>query len=171
MFGLSGWLGKPNRGNGVSDETLNSSDIRIRWLIRGDMDSILKIETENFSNPWTSSDFSSMLRERNCIGLVAEVEEELLGYAIYLLQRGYLEILNIAVKKGFQNLGVGTAILNKAKSKLTGDRRRIKVAIRESNLVALNWFKKRGFFAYNLVPNYWADCDEDAIVMEYFREE
>ena len=44
----------------------------IRWMIRRDMPEVLAVEGESFEFPWCEEDFLRCLRQRNCIGMVAE---------------------------------------------------------------------------------------------------
>ena len=80
---------------------------QIRWLIRRDMDSVLSIERSSFEFPWTEEEFLSCLRQRNCIGTVAEVDHEIVGFMIYELHQSMLRILNFAVSPDARRKGVG----------------------------------------------------------------
>ena len=53
---------------------LEASRTQIRWLIRRDMDDVLAIERASFQFPWTEEEFLCCLRQRNCIGTVAELD-------------------------------------------------------------------------------------------------
>lgn len=44
----------------------------VRWMVRRDMNEVLTIEQASFDFGWTEEDFLSCLRQRNCIGIVAE---------------------------------------------------------------------------------------------------
>ena len=49
--------------------------VHIRWMIRRDMSDVLEIENNSFEFPWFEEDFIRCLRQRNCIGMVAEYDE------------------------------------------------------------------------------------------------
>ena len=57
----------------------------IRWMIRRDMPTVMAIETDSFEFPYTEDEMILMLRNRNVIGMVAEVGEQVVGYMIYEL--------------------------------------------------------------------------------------
>ena len=59
--------------------------VQIRWMIRRDMAEVLDIERDSFEFNWTEEDFLSCLRQRNCIGMVAEHEGRVCGFMIYFL--------------------------------------------------------------------------------------
>jgi len=53
--------------------------VQIRWMIRRDMAEVLRIERESFEYHWTEEDFLCCLRQRNCIGMVAEADGQVVG--------------------------------------------------------------------------------------------
>ncbi len=57
--------------------------VHIRWMIRRDMQEVLQTEQESFHVPWTEDDFLHCLRQRNCIGMVAESGDQVVGHVIY----------------------------------------------------------------------------------------
>ena len=71
--------------------------VHIRWMIRRDMPEVLQTEQESFEYSWTEEDFLRCLRQRNCIGMVAEQGEKVVGFMIYELHKNKLHILNFAV--------------------------------------------------------------------------
>src|SRR5439155_698350 len=83
------------------------------------------------------------LRQRNCIGMVAEQGEKVVGFMIYELHKAKLHILNFAVHPGCRRLGVGAQMVQKLISKLSSHRRtRITLEVRETNLGALLYFDR-----------------------------
>src|SRR4029077_14056264 len=71
--------------------------VHIRWMIRRDMPEVLQTEQSSFEFAWTEEDFLRCLRQRNCIGMVAEQGEKVVGFMIYELHKMKLHILNFAV--------------------------------------------------------------------------
>ena len=61
--------------------------VDIRWMIRRDMAEVLATETEGFEFPWLEEDFIRCLRQRNCIGMVAEYDDRVVGFMIYELHK------------------------------------------------------------------------------------
>lgn len=142
--------------------------VHIRWMIRRDMPEVLDIERESFEFPWFEEDFIHCLRRRNCIGMVAEHGERVLGFMIYELHKTRLHILNFAVAQAFRHRGVGRQMAEKLVSKLSSQRRRrITLEVRETNLEAQLFFKQVGFRATSVLRAYYEDSPEDAYVMQY----
>ncbi|MEQ9409104.1 MAG: ribosomal protein S18-alanine N-acetyltransferase [Fuerstiella sp.] len=141
---------------------------QIRWLIRRDMDEVLEIERASFEFPWTEEEFLSCLRQRNCIGTVAELDHEIVGFMIYELHQSMLRILNFAVAPNCRKRGVGRQMVQRLIDKLSQQRRReIVLEVRETNLAAQLFFANSGFRALSVLRNHYDDTLEDAYYMRY----
>lgn len=142
--------------------------VHIRWMIRRDMADALEIETDGFEFPWSEDDFIRCLRQRNCIGMVAEQEDRVVGFMIYELHKTRLHLLNLAVSKEYRRRGVGAQMLAKLTAKLSTQRRtRILLEVRETNLPAQVFFRTQGFRAVSVLRDFYDDTTEDAYLMQY----
>lgn len=142
--------------------------VQIRWMIRRDMPSVLAIEGQSFEFPWSEEEFIRVLRQRDCIGMVAEISEEIVGYMVYELHTKRIHILSFAVHEDFRLQGVGMTMIKKLVSKLTYQRRnRIALEVRERNVSAQVFFRQLGFRAVRILKSYYEDSSEDAYLMEY----
>src|SRR5881397_3781501 len=119
--------------------------VHIRWMIRRDMPEVLQTEQASFDFSWTEEDFLRCLRQRNCIGMVAEQGEKVVGFMIYELHKSKLHILDFAVHPEHRRGGIGCQMSEKLVSKLSSHRRtRIVAEIRETNLDAQLFFRSVG---------------------------
>src|SRR5260370_19615423 len=142
--------------------------VHIRWMIRRDMLEVLQTEQASFDFAWTEEDFLRCLRQRNCIGMVAEQGEKVVGFMIYELHKAKLHILNFAVHPIHRRLGVGAQMVAKLISKLSSHRRtRITLEVRETNLNAQLFFRAQGFRAVRVLRSFYEDSGEDAFLMQY----
>ena len=142
--------------------------VHIRWMIRRDMTAVLEIEKQNFEFPWSEDDFIRCLRQRNCIGMVAEREEEVVGFMIYELHKNRLHILNFAVADSHKRCSIGQSMVSKLVGKLSNDRRnRIMQQVRDTYLEAQLFFKQLGFRAVSVLHDFYEDSTEDAYLMQY----
>jgi ribosomal-protein-alanine N-acetyltransferase len=142
--------------------------VHIRWMIRRDMPEVLQTEQESFEFSWTEEDFLRCLRQRNCIGMVAEQGEKVVGFMIYELHKSKLHILNFAVHPTCRRSGVGAQMVAKLISKLSSHRRtRITLEVRETNLAAQLFFRSQGFKAVRVLRAFYEDSGEDAFLMQY----
>ena len=146
--------------------------VHIRWMIRRDMPEVLAIEHASFEFPWCEEEFLRVLRQRNCIGMVAEYGERVVGFMIYELHKAKLQVLNFAVAPEFRRQGVGHQMVAKLVGKLSSHRRtRIVLTVRESNLAAQLFYRVQGFRATEVVREHFEDTGEDAYVMQYLYDE
>ena len=142
--------------------------VHIRWMIRRDMPEVLQIEQDSFDYSWTEEDFLRCLRQRNCIGMVAEHGEKVVGFMIYELHKNKLHILNFAVSPHCRRMGVGNQMTAKLVSKLSSHRRtRITLEVRETNLAAQLFFRSQNFKAVRVLRAFYEDSGEDAFLMQY----
>lgn len=142
--------------------------VHIRWMIRRDMPEVLEIERGAFEFPWFEEEFIRCLRQRNCIGMVAEHAERVVGFMIYELHKTRLHILNFAVASDVRRRGVGRQMIEKLVGKLSSQRRtRISLEVRETNLAAQVFFRSSGFRATSVLHDFYDDSPEDAYLMQY----
>ena len=87
--------------------------VHIRWMIRRDMPEVLAIEHASFEYPWCEEEFLRVLRQRNCIGMVAEHGERIVGFMIYELHRNKIHVLDFATHADFRRRGVGRQMIGK----------------------------------------------------------
>ena len=138
----------------------------IRWMIRRDLPTVLNIEERCFEYPWKEEDFIRCLRQRNCIGMVAERGDQVLGFMIYELHKTRLHLLSMAVDPDYSRQGIGRIMVEYLISKLSYQRRNwLVLEVRESNLPAQLFFKSLGFRAVGILNQFYDDCGEDAYQM------
>ena len=142
--------------------------VHIRWMIRRDMAEVLDIERGSFEFPWFEEDFIRCLRQRNCIGMVAEHGERVVGFMIYELHKTRLHILNFAVASDVRRRCIGKQMMEKLIGKLSSQRRtRISLEVRETNLAAQVFFRANGFKATSVLHEFYDDSPEDAYLMQF----
>ncbi len=126
---------KPQRG-----------ELHIRWMIQRDMPEVLEIERENYEYPWPGEDFHLLLRQANCIGMVATINGKVVGFMIYELYKTKIDVVNFAIADDSCCLGYGRKMLLVLKSKLGPSRRtRLNWRVAETNLPVQLFLRKNGF--------------------------
>lgn len=142
--------------------------IHIRWMIRRDISSVLRIERQSFDAPWDEDDFLRCLRRRNCIGMVVEQEECIVGSMMYELEKSHLHLLNFAVAPEVRLSYVGSQMVGKLISKLHTHRRpSVVLEVAERNLAGQLFFRANGFRATRVLHGWYAESGEHAYRMEY----
>lgn len=143
--------------------------VDVRYMIRRDLEECLVIEKRSFEFPWTEEDFLTSLRQRNCIGMISEERQAIVGYMTYELLMKRIHVTNFAVHPEFRHQGVGTQMVGKLIRKLSQQRRQeIVLEVRETNLSAHLFFRSMGFLADPVILRKWYyDTDEDAYQFFY----
>lgn len=141
----------------------------IRWMIRNDVPDVLAAETaslhesESLVAPLTHGRLLAMLRRRNCIGHVVEIDDKFAGFYLYELERTCLSIQRLCVDPSYRGLGVGRAMLARMFKKLDEgslkDRSRIEVIVPERMMTLLKFFSHGGFEATDVVRGHLPDQD------------
>lgn len=143
-------------------------DVQIRWLIQRDMEDVLRIEQQSFEHPWTEEDFLCCLRQRNCIGMVAEYDHEIVGFMIYELHKSRLCVLRFAVRPDVRRRSIGSQMILRLVDKLSQQRcNEILLEVRERNLDGQLFFKHQGFRAVTVLRAHYDDTAEDAYLMRF----
>ncbi len=140
----------------------------VRWMIRRDMPEVLAIELQSFEFPWSEEDFLRCGWWRNNYGMVAEYDDQAVGFMLYELNKTKIRLLNLAVAKAFRRRGVGSQMVDELIGKLSSQKwNRITLEVRETNLPAQLFFRKAGFRATFVFRDFYNDTTEDAYQMQY----
>jgi ribosomal-protein-alanine N-acetyltransferase len=124
---------------------------------------ILAIEQESFSDPWNLNMFLEILANPLAQSFIAEDNGEVLGYIMFYNIAPEIQILNIAVKKSARNKKIGSRLLESALA--CENISLITLEVRESNIPAINLYKKFGFKTDGLRKNYYKRPKENAVLM------
>lgn len=131
--------------------------VQNRWMMPSDLRDVLEIERAQFPNPWTKEHFQDYLCQRDCIGMVAEYSNEILGFVVYLLGSDHLEIINLAVDPAFEREGVDSSILDHIKGKVgLSSRTAIQIRSCDTNLDQHLFLKRQDFYAVEVERDYYA---------------
>lgn len=146
--------------------------MEIRQMQLDDLEQVMEIENENFSVPWTETGFFTFLIREDTLFLVAQEKEEILGYCGVVMVQDEGDITNVAVKKSWQNQGVGKKLMEElVKSTEQEGVARLFLEVRASNEPALRLYRNMGFVQTGIRKNYYEEPREDGIIMMRERGE
>lgn len=142
--------------------------ITIREMQFDDLEQVMEIENENFSRPWTETGFFTFLIRQDTLFLVAEKEDEIVGYCGVVMVQEEGDITNVSVKKEEQNQGIGKLLISKLIEE-TGamEIEKLFLEVRESNERAIHVYETAGFVQNGCRKNYYEDPVENAVLMMY----
>jgi ribosomal-protein-alanine N-acetyltransferase len=134
-----------------------------------DVSQVYKIERQLFPNPWPKKCFINDIEDIEIsYPYVVEKNKKVIGYIVCWYYAYELHIGNIAVLDDHQGTGVGRYLLNKIFELIT-DYKTSYLEVRESNIRAINLYKKFGFEPFYLRYKYYSN-GENAIVMVKSRD-
>lgn len=143
-------------------------NVHVRWMIRRDMAEIIDIEQASFEFPWSEAVLIKTLKNKNCIGMVADDDDRVVGYMIYELSKTKLHVLNFAVAPTCRRIGIGRRMADKLAGKINpSGRSRITMEIRESNVAAQLFWRAMGYRCVNTLRDFYDDTTEDAYVFQF----
>lgn len=143
---------------------------KFRILSENDLDSVLELERESFSTPWTREQYSLLLKAGACSLFGVEEAGAVVAYASVSMIKaaGELEIYNIAVRSDKRRQGLGKELLSAIIRAAEGlGIKRAVLEVRESNVAAVALYEALGFQGIGKRRNYYTGPDEDALVYEY----
>jgi len=141
--------------------------IEIGLMTLDDVDPVSEIERQSFAIPWSRDAFVQEVTENRCARyLVAREDGAAVAYAGMWLVLDEGHVTNIAVRSDKRGLGIGEKIA-RALMQLAADTgiRYMTLEVRRGNLAAQALYKKLGFQEVGFRKRYYADNNEDALVM------
>lgn len=143
--------------------------VEIRKVCLFDIDEIYEIEKENFKICWSKEfiHFNIQLSDyiKKFYVAVEGENNKIVGYIVCWLSDKTAHIYNIAVKKEFQNCGIGGRLLEYLLEDLKKEGiKTVVLEVRKSNNKAIQLYKKYIFVEVDIIPKFYPD-GEDAIYM------
>ena len=136
----------------------------IKKLTSADIDyieQIFNLEKEIFKNSAFSIEYlKTLIKNDNSFIYIYLIDNQVCGYLMVLDSIDVYEILAIATIEEYRNKGIAQELLDKIKTK------DIFLEVRESNQVAINFYKKNKFNQISIRKNYYSEPAENAIIMK-----
>jgi ribosomal protein S18 acetylase RimI-like enzyme len=147
-----------------SDDSENTEievPIEIRFMHRMDLATVGQIEELCFADPWLPEVIAWSIARQEASGLVATIENIVVGYAVYKLEGGqndaHIWLQRLAVHPRMRRCGIGEMLLDAIEDRLTIVRRRLVLPVRESNLDAQLFLKTQLVECREIREDYFAD--------------
>ena len=136
-------------------------------LRRRHLRSVLRIEAQVYPRPWTLTLFMSELNLRTSrYYIAARVGSAVVGYAGLMYAAGEGHVTNIAVDPAWHRNHIGSRLLlNLARTAPRLGATNLTLEVRVSNAAAQALYARFGFRTEGLRKNYYAESNEDALIM------
>jgi len=146
----------------AESEKIKKAVISFDKITTQDLNSVLKIDRENFSlelngeTPWSDEYYNSILENDNYDNLLIKVDNNIVGFAI-LESSDEINISRIAISKEYQNQGLGTKFLSHIFDIAKEKKMNLSLEVCEHNINALKLYQKLGFILRRKRKNYYKD--------------
>jgi [ribosomal protein S18]-alanine N-acetyltransferase len=165
------WSWREPQFNAVSADPLLTPPLAY-WIERldgdADLDGVLAVEDESFTNPWTREMYSWELRDRSIchIYVVRTPECPVVGFCAFWLVTDEIHINNVAIRPSLRGQGIGTGLMQHvfAEAKRLGARRAT-LEVRASNEGALRLYERLGFYVAGTRRSYYSNPVEDGLIL------
>lgn len=139
----------------------------LRQVQEKDMLQLVVIEEAGQISPWTLEVFERCFTAGS-LGWVIEVEQQIVGFIIILIQVGEAHILNLCIHPHFQHQGLGEQLLKESLQAAKQQKAAIAyLEVRVTNHRAIRLYKKLGFQLISTRKNYYVTEQghkEDALI-------
>ena len=133
-----------------------------------DLEGVLGVEAESFTNPWTRDMYAWELQNRSVchIYVVRVPDVPVAGFCAFWLVFDEIHINNVAVRPQLRGRGLGTALMRHvlAEAKQFGAKRAT-LEVRASNAAARRLYERLGFYVAATRRNYYTNPVEDALIL------
>ncbi len=141
------------------------SEFKIKNIEQRHISAIAKLESVCFSEPWSADSILESFNHGTKF-LVAENENDVLGYIGFSVICGEGYVTNVAVFPKYRNKGVATALVSEAISycKEIGAEF-LSLEVRKSNENAIKLYEKSGFSIVGERKDFYRNPKENALIM------
>lgn len=145
----------------------NMSRLVFRMMTLDDVKTIVAIEQESFTSPWTEEAFVNELTNNHFARyMVMDYEGEVIGYGGMWTIMDEAHVTNVAVREPYRGLGLGKKLMIELqRTAVMFGAKRMTLEVRVSNTVAQGLYSQLGFEPSGIRPGYYSDNMEDALIM------
>jgi ribosomal-protein-alanine N-acetyltransferase len=137
-------------------------------MMIADLDTILEIEEDNFSHPWSRPMFLSEFKKNISYLRVIENQQSCIsGYLVGWIILDEFHLGNIAVSKKHQRLGFAHRLLDDVSALEQINEMTLEVS--HINEAAIQFYKKYGFAYQGVRKNYYQDGSDALLMIKTLR--
>jgi tRNA threonylcarbamoyl adenosine modification protein YeaZ/ribosomal-protein-alanine acetyltransferase len=146
-------------------ELVESSKVEIGRTESEDITTILELERQNFTDPWSIANITETLNQPYNLCLTAKSAGKVVGYLFAsMIEDG--EILAISVSEEMKRQGIGKALLEELmRVSMEKGISRLILDVRKSNTSAICFYERMGFVEDGIRKGYYSNPNEDGVLM------
>ena len=137
-------------------------------MLVSDLDAVCAIAESSFPAPWSRSIMEKELGRKWSVARVIRsgTGEKPCGFITYWLVADEIHLHNIAIRPEMRRRGYARALVrDMLETARTSSTNSIWLEVRRSNQAAFELYRSLGFVKAGVRPRYYADNDEDALLM------
>lgn len=144
-----------------------AADGQIVVMTYADLDDVLAIEREAFSDAWDRDSFRSDIDSPHVMALAIHKVGRCVGYLCCIALDDYGYIANIAVDRQCRSQGLGRVLLDDLRQRLlTNGISQIVLDVRAANEKAIRFYKKYGFTIITRRKGFYVNPPDDSFTMQ-----
>ena len=153
--------------NARLEPRLEALEVQVVPMLRRHLRAVLRIEAEVYPRPWSLGLFMSELALRDHrVYRVARVDGQVVGYAGLMVTVGDGHVTTLAVDPAWHRHAIGTRLLlGIVTAGIQRGCANLTLEVRMSNVGAQALYRRFGFAPAGVRKNYYAEVNEDALVM------
>ena len=145
---------------------VTAENVQFRPMTLADIDDVMVIERTSYRFPWSTGFFLQELQVACARSILVELHGRIVGYVLYWLLPGAVDIHNIAVHVDFRRRGVARLLLGQVLGQAKAQSvTRVMLEVRKSNMAAQKLYETFGFSISGVRKGYYSDDGEDALAM------
>jgi [ribosomal protein S18]-alanine N-acetyltransferase len=133
-----------------------------------DIDAIVRLETESFTNPWSRDTLVWELRNSDVtqVYLLRDDHDAVLAFCVCWVIFDELHINTLAVAPAARRTGLASHLLREVMAEaVRAGARKGTLEVRASNTAALALYGRLGFHVAARRPSYYTQPEEDALIL------
>jgi len=145
------------------------SDVSLRAMTRSDIPSVIQIEENSYSHPWTVGIFQDCIKTGYASWVLVK-ENEIIGYLILSTGANEAHLLNVCIASQYRRQGIAKKVLKQVIEVLTEKNFSVLfLEVRQSNHSAIRLYQALGFERIGLRKDYYQSDDgrEHALTFKY----
>jgi ribosomal-protein-alanine N-acetyltransferase len=144
-----------------------AADGQIVEMTYTDLDDVLAIEREAFSDAWDRDSFRSDIDSPHVMALAMHKLGHCAGYVCCIALDDYGYIANIAVDRQYRSQGLGRVLLDDLRRRLlTNGIGQMVLDVRAANEKAIRFYEKYGFAVITRRKGFYVNPPDDAFTMQ-----
>ena len=139
-----------------------------RDFAEADVDAIVALEAESFTNPWSRDTLVWELRNSDVtrVYVLRDDQDVVAAFCVCWVIFDEMHVNTLAVAPGARRQGLGSLLMRFAMADaVAGGATRATLEVRESNTAAIALYQRLGFGIAARRPGYYSKPDEDGLIL------